>query len=118
LFIDFYRRVNAFGLVYKIIKDLNRTALIGAIIYENGLFSFIILSEGVKVGYKLYSGSKRKNKTLKGYAISLQYVNLFTLVNNVESRPYKGAAIARAAGTSCLLVGKKKDKIILKFKSG
>jgi large subunit ribosomal protein L2 len=117
-YLDFYRRINAYGLVYKIIKDLNRTAYIGAIIYENGLFSYIILSEGIQVASKIYSGSRRKGKILKGYAVPLQSINLFTIVNNVETRPYKGASIARAAGTSCLLVGKKKNNIILKFKSG
>lgn len=39
--IDFYRRINAFGLVYKIIKDLNRTAYIGAIIYEMVCFHIL-----------------------------------------------------------------------------
>lgn len=39
--IDFYRRINAFGLVYKIIKDLNRTAYIGAIIYEMVYFHIL-----------------------------------------------------------------------------
>lgn len=118
--IDFYRRINSFGLVYKIIKDLNRTAYIGAIIYENGLFSYIIISEGIQVGNKIYSGSKKnfRGRIKKGYAIALNYINLFTIVNNVEKKPYTGATIARAAGTSCLLVGKKKENVILKVKSG
>ena len=42
--IDFYRRINSFGIIYKIIKDLNRTAFLGSILYENGLFSYIIFS--------------------------------------------------------------------------
>lgn len=118
--IDFYRRINAFGLVYRIIKDLNRTAYIGAIIYENGLFSYIILSDNLKVGDKIYSGSKKnfKGKIKAGYAISLNWINLFTIINNVENKPYSGAIIARAAGASCLLVGKKKENVILKLKSG
>lgn len=118
--IDFYRRINAFGLVYRIIKDLNRTAYIGAIIYENGLFSYIILSDNLKIGDKIYSGSKKnfKGKIKAGYAISLNWINLFTIINNVETKPYSGAIIARAAGSSCLLVGKKRENVILKLKSG
>lgn len=118
--IDFYRRINSFGTIFKIIKDINRTALLGAIIYENGLFSYIILSEGIKLGYKLYSGSyiNIRGKLLNGFAAPLASINLFTIVNNVETKPYTGSKIARSAGTSCLLVGKKKGKVILKLKSG
>lgn len=118
--IDFYRRINSFGIILKIIKDLNRTALLGAIIYENGLFSYIILSEGIKLGYKLYSGSKKnfRGKLNLGFASPLNYINLFTIVNNVETIPYTGAKVARSAGTSCLLVGKKKGNVLLKLKSG
>ena len=118
--IDFFRRVNSFGIIFKIIKDLNRTALLGSIIYENGLFSYIILSEGIKLGYKLYSGSKKsfRGKLNTGYALPLRRINLFTIVNNIETKPFTGATIARAAGTSCLLVGKKNNNVILKSKSG
>jgi len=109
-FIDYYRRINAFGLVYKIIKDLNYTAHIGAIIYENGLFSYIILSDNVNIGDKIYSGSKTsfKGKLKKGYAIPMNFINLFTIVNNVENKPFTGSIMARSAGASCLLVGKKR----------
>jgi len=118
--IDFYRRINSFGLIYKIIKDLNRTAFLGSIIYENGLFSYIILTEGVKIGDRLYSGDKKKfrNKFKNGFALCLSTINLFIIVNNIEINPYSGSKMSRAAGTSCLLVGKKKDNVILKFKSG
>jgi len=118
--IDFYRRINSFGIIYKIIKDLNRTAFLGSIVYENGLFSFIILSEGLKVGDKIYSGSKKKfrDKVKIGFALPLNIVNLFTIVNNVEYRSYTGSKFSRAAGTSSLLIGKRKDIIILKFRSG
>lgn len=118
--IDFYRRINSFGIIYKIIKDLNRTAFIGSIIYENGLFSFIILSEGLQVGDKIYSGSKKKflDKLKNGFALPLNVVNLFTIVSNIEFKPYTGSKFSRAAGTSCLLIGKKKNTIILKFRSG
>jgi ribosomal protein L2 len=83
LFNRFLSKINSFGLVYKIIKDLNRTAFIGAIIYENGLFSYIILSEGIKLGHKIYSGSQKyfKGRLNKGYAMPLHTINLFTIVN-------------------------------------
>jgi len=118
--IDFFRRINSFGLIYKILKDLNRTALLGGIIYENGLFSYIILSEKLNIGDKIYSGTKKifKAKLKNGFAISLKYINLFTIINNIELKPYNGSSLSRAAGTSSLLVGRKRENIILKFKSG
>lgn len=118
--IDFYRRINSFGFILKIIKDLNRTAFLGSIIYENGLFSYIILTEGVKLGNKLYSGSKKnfKGKIKIGYSIPIKNMNLFSLLNNIELKPYKGGILSRAAGTSCFLVGKKQKLVILKLKSG
>jgi len=118
--IDFYRRINSFGIIYKIIKDLNRTAFLGSILYENGLFSYIILTEGLKIGDKIYSGSKKnfKDKNKKGYALCVNFMNIFTIVNNIEYKPYTGSIFSRAAGTSSLLIGKKKDLVILKFKSG
>jgi len=101
---------------------MNRSALLGAIIYENGLFSYIILSEGLNVGDNIFSGlMKNLNlnyKVQKGYAVPLNLISLFTIVNNIEFKPYSGSIFSRSAGTSSLLVGKKLDKIIVKFKSG
>jgi len=117
--IDFYRRVNSYGFIYKIFKDINRTGLVGGIIYENGLFSYIILTEGVEIGVRLFSGFKKKLGNIeKGYALSLKNIKLFSVVNNVEKYPYNGSSVSRSAGTSCVLSGKKKNKRILKCKSG
>jgi len=59
-----------------------------------------------------------RGKLKNGFAISLKYINLFTIINNIELKPYKGSSLSRAAGASSLLIGKKKESIILKFKSG
>jgi large subunit ribosomal protein L2 len=118
LFVDFYRRINAYGIISKIYKDINRTAYIASIIYENGLFSYIILSENNKIGDKLYSGFKKQIKFKIGYSIPLRSINLFNVVNNIETKPYTGSILARAAGSSCLLTGKKLDNVILKMRSG
>ena len=118
--IDFFRRVNSFGKIFKIVKDINRTAFLGAVIYENGLFSYIILSEGLKAGDQIYSGSiKNFNKgVFNGYAMPLKDYSLFTLLNNVEASPFRGSSLARAAGASCILTGKKKELMAVKFKTG
>jgi len=115
--IDFFRRINSYGYVYKIIKYNNRTANIASIIYNNGLFSYIIISENIILGQKVYSGIfNTLNKV--GYTSLLKNVNLFSLINNVEIYPKKGASITRAAGTSVLLTSNNNNKIIIKLKSG
>jgi len=120
-YIDYYRRINSFGIIYKILKEINRAAFIGCIIYENGLFSYIILSENISIGDKIYSGGKKKfNISFKtnGYAIPLYTINLFSVINNIEIFPYKGSILSRSAGTSSLLTTRHKKKVILKLKSG
>jgi large subunit ribosomal protein L2 len=116
--IDFFRRVNLFGKLYKIIKDAHRTAFIGGVVYENGLFSYIVLSEGLKLGGDIYSGSFLNEEAFNGCAVPLKDYSLFTLLNNVEHFPYSGASLARAAGSSCVLSGKKKEDMVVKFKTG
>lgn len=123
--IDFFRRVNAFGNVYKVIKDLYRTAYIGGVFYENGLFSYIVLTEGVRSGYRVYSGNQKPadktglNQLNIGDSVNLQYIKLFTVVNNLELRPNSGAQLVRSAGSSALLIGKLDDNLMMvKLKSG
>lgn len=48
--IDWYRRIESYGYLYKILVDINRIVFIGSIIYENGLFGNIILLENIKIG--------------------------------------------------------------------
>jgi len=45
--IDFFRRINQFGFIAKIIKNIKFSSYLGLIIYKNGLSSYIILSEKV-----------------------------------------------------------------------
>lgn len=118
--IDFYRRLNLFGYIYKIIYDPNRTAFIGLVFYENGLFSYIILSDNVKVGNKVYSGFKYINDDChsKGSALTLKNISLFSIVNSIELKPGKGASLSRAAGTGSMVVSKTNENVVLKSKSG
>jgi len=117
--IDLIRRNNSYGFIYKIFQDINRTSLIGAVIYENGLFCYILLSEGLKIGSKIFSGYFYEKFNINiGSALPIKFFSLFTLINNIENYPYAGSSLLRAAGVSCILVSKSKDKRILKCKSG
>jgi ribosomal protein L2 len=47
----------------------------------------------------------------------LKNIPLFSIISMVESKPFFGSALCRAAGTKCLLIGKKKNKAVLKLAS-
>jgi large subunit ribosomal protein L2 len=55
--IDFYRRVNLSGVIIKLLYDCNRTAYIALILYKNGLNSFIIATEHLKLNDFVFSGN-------------------------------------------------------------
>lgn len=118
-FIDFFRRLNSFGVIYKIIKCANRTGFIGGILYENGLFSYILLSEKIRIGEKLYAGINCKiNKDKLGNSVPLKQLRLFTLLNNIEKYPYVGGQISRSAGTYGIITTKQFKNVIIKLNSG
>ena len=115
--IDWYRRIELYGYVYKIISSSSRTAFIGSIIYENGLFSNIILTNNINIGDKIYSGILN-TKSKIGYTNLLNNINLFSIINNVESYTNQGFSISRSAGTYALLTNKNKQIVTIKLKSG
>lgn len=119
-FIDFIRRINDYGYIYKILKCTNRTALIGGIIYQNGLFSYILLTESLVVGSKIYSGSYFDSNDVNylGITIPFKKIRLFSLVNNIEKYPYSGGTLTRSAGSSAILTSKLFNNTVIKLKSG
>jgi len=118
-FIDFFRRSNLFGKVLKIVYDSNRSAHLALILYENGLNSFIIATENLKIFDFIYSGIIFSEATswYKGWAVPIKNIGLFTIVSNLEKKLYQGATIARAAGTSALLISKADGIVTFKLNS-
>jgi len=118
--IDFYRRLNLFGIVCEVQYDPYRSAYIGLVLYDNGLFSNIILSENVIVGNRIFSGSASDNKYAfnKGSSFLLSNFPLFSIVNNIESRPFFGSSIARSAGVGAVLISNNSGHVVLKLRSG
>lgn len=114
--IDFFRRLNIFGTLYKILENTPRTALLGSLIYDNGIFSIILLSEEVKLGSRIYSGVFRTNLR-KGSTYLLKNLPLFTQISSIELFPRDGFSLSRSGGTSSLITVKGK-KAGLKLKSG
>lgn len=120
--LDFYRRINCFGIIHKIINTKYHTALIGVILYENGLMCNSILAEDSELGDIIFSGSlvskEIEDKIEKGSTIPLNYITLFNLVSNIESHIFKGANLLRAAGTSALYIERDNKQSTLKMPSG
>lgn len=118
-FLDFYRRINKNGILLKIFYDPNRSGKIGLILYENGLTSYILIQKGLKLFDSIYSGHLFINKSIKkGDSTILNNIPLFSIVSNIENKPFKGSNLCRAAGVSALLINKKEKVSTLKFNSG
>jgi ribosomal protein L2 len=115
--IDRYRYINKFGLIFRIIYHFFFTGFVGLIIYSNGLVSFILLSENVKKGNKVFSG-RNKVKAFIGSTQKLLNIKLFDSINSVEKFPFSGAKLVRAAGTFSNIFSKENVKSVLKMPSG
>ena len=118
--IDFYRRLNQYGVLCSILYDPNRTCKLGLIIFCNGLSSFILIQKDIKVGVIIYLGTEfmtTKNIIKNGYSLPLNEMPLYSVLSNVEFKPFKGKSLCRAADTSCVLIGKTNEKGILKLNS-
>jgi len=113
-----------FCFIIKIFKDTNRNSFTGFVLHENGLISAIILSDKLLVGAQVYSGLYRllptgtSNFYTNGSASPLSNIKIFSIINNIELKPYFGSKIIRSAGMRCTLISKTSNKAILKLTSG
>ncbi len=115
--IDFKR--NKFGVkaeVKTIEYDPNRSANIALIEYEDGVKSYIIAPEGLKVGYTVVAGPDADIKV--GNALPLVNIPTGTFVHNVELYPGRGGQLARAAGNAAQLMAKEGNYALLRLPSG
>ncbi|HRJ59622.1 MAG TPA: 50S ribosomal protein L2 [Azospirillaceae bacterium] len=115
--IDFKRRkFDVPATVERIEYDPNRTAFIALIRYADGVLSYILAPQRLKVGDAVVSGEKVDVKP--GNAMPLKNIPVGTVVHNVELKAGKGGQIARAAGTYLQLVGRDAGYAQLKLPSG
>jgi len=119
-FIDFFRRINSFGVVVKIFKDISRTAFVGTVLYFNGLIANILTAEDCRVGNIIFSGFFLKEDIpyALGYSLPLAKLPMFSLLYNIELKSCRGSKYARAAGVSALCISKVGDRCWLKLNSG
>lgn len=118
LFIDRFRRLNQYGYIIKLFRVRNFSSLAGFVLYDNGLSSIIVLSSGLYIGSKIYSGVNKEIKAENGWSNSLSTFGVFSSVHCIETFPFSGFKIARSAGCSATIVQIKKNFIFLKLKSG
>jgi len=111
--VDFYRRLNCLGFLVKILKTSVFTGFLGLVLYQNGLINYILLSENIQVGARIFSGNVNQNDENINYftigsSLPLNKIALFTIINNFEILAFTGGCYARAAGTSGVITTKVK----------
>jgi len=117
---DTYRRVNQYGVLIRVFYDPNRTCKLGLIVYENSISGLILVQRNVRLRDPLYFGTNKvddENEIKNGYSMPLLNMPLFSVLSNIEFKPFKGGGLCRSADTSCVLVGKAGNKGILKLNS-
>ena len=121
--IDFYRRLNLYGMVVSVLYDPNRTCKLGLILFENSFSCFVLIQKGAVAGCFVYFGTsfyridEELNVIKNGYSMPLNQMPLYSILSNIEFKPFLGKGICRASDTSCMLIGKSKGKGILKLNS-
>lgn len=116
--IDFRRNLVCFGLLLTIEKDLNRSGLVGAIYFENGYFTNILLSSNHNLDEPFINNYSSSMK--RGCASFFYFILTGSFVHHIEIKPTMGAQMSRSAGTSSFVISKD-DKLqysFLKMNSG
>jgi large subunit ribosomal protein L2 len=115
--IDFRRNLIGNSLLLSIDKDINRTGFIGLVCYDNGLFSYILLSSMNNiVGKTLIKGFS--NTSILGSPTFLLNISTGNIIHHIELFPGSTAKISRAAGSSSFIISRDDNFTFLKMNSG
>ncbi len=115
--IDFRR--NKIGIPAKVAAieyDPNRSCLIALLIYKDGEKRYILAPEGLTVGKALISGPDAAFES--GNALPLDKIPLGMMIHNIELNLGRGGQMARAAGTSAMIVAKEGEYVTVRLPSG
>lgn len=115
--IDFFRQLDASGIVMSIEYDPNRTANI-ALIYDliNQKYSYIISPIFLKVGDIVKSGLIAESKL--GHSLPIENIPVGSFIYNISTKTKKKAQISRSAGTYSQLIEKSTNFARIKLSSG
>ncbi len=115
--IDWKRtRDNVPATVVAIEYDPGRTAFIALIQYVDGVKSYILAPNGLKVGDKVVSGTDCD--IIAGNVLPIANIPVGTVICCVELKPGKGAQMVRTAGSSAQLMAKEGDYAQVRLPSG
>lgn len=115
--IDFRRnRDNVPATVASIEYDPNRSARIALLHYLDGMKSYILAPEGLRVGDRVESGPNVEIKA--GNAMPLRNIPIGTHVHNIELHAGHGGQLARGAGGYAQLMAKEGKYAQVKLPSG
>ncbi len=115
--IDFKRsKFDVPATVKTIEYDPNRSAHIALIVYEDGVKSYILAPEGLKVGDTVMAGPGADIKP--GNALPFANIPVGTVVHNIELYPGKGGQLVRSAGNQAQLMAKENGYALVRLPSG
>ena len=115
--IDFKRnKFDAPATVKTLEYDPNRSAFIALIEYEDGVKSYILAPDGLKVGDTVMAGPNADIKP--GNALPLANIPVGTLIHNLELKPGRGGQLVRSAGMSAQLMAKENGFATVRLPSG
>ena len=103
------------AVIQSIEYDPNRSANIALLKYEDGSHEYSIAISGMVAGDTVITSAKAD--VLPGNTLPLSVIPIGTVVSSVELVPGGGSKIARAAGTSVVVVGKEDGMVMLKMPS-
>lgn len=116
--IDFKRdKYDIEAKVIAIEYDPNRSARIALVEYEDGEKRYIILPLGLKVGDKILSSKKPIEQSI-GNCMPLRYIQVGSIVHNIELYPGSGGKLCRAAGAYAQILAKEGEYAHLRLVSG
>ena len=115
--IDFKRQKTDIPATVKTLEyDPNRSAFIALVEYTDGVKSYIIAPDGLKVGDVVVSSKSADIKP--GNCLPFENIPVGTMIHNIELYPGKGGQLCRAAGTYAQLVAKEGKYALLRLPSG
>ena len=115
--IDFKRTKTDCTAVVKTIEyEPNRSAFIALIEYTDGVKSYILAPDGLKVGYIIMNGEGADIKI--GNAMPISSIPVGTIIHNIELYPGKGGQLVRSAGNYAQLIAKEGKYGLVRLPSG
>ena len=115
--IDFKRNKFDVPAVVKTLEyDPNRSAHIALIEYADGVKSYILAPEGMKVGDSIMAGPNADIKA--GNALPFANIPVGTIIHNIELYPGKGGQLVRSAGNMAQLMAKENGYALVRLPSG